>query len=351
MIYLDHNASSPMLPEVRRALLRALDDLPGNPSSPHAEGRRAALAIEEARAQIAGLVRRDSREVIFTSCATESNALALSTAPTPQRPELWVSAVEHPSALAWGTRRLPVDGQGRLDLDALKDALGRDGGRVAVVSVQAANNETGVLQPTAEILALCRAAGVTYHCDATQLPGRLPWDVDADLITLSAHKVGGPRGAGALIGRPSGTMLRGGPQERGLRAGTPNTAAIVGFGVAAQIAGARPARDPADRDQLEAACRALGARVLSAAAPRLPNTLSAIFDAPGDLLVAALDLEGVAASTGSACASGASEPSLVLAAMGEQGVPVRLSLGPDRLDPEDVDHVARALRRALELWR
>lgn len=350
MIYLDHNASAPLLPEVRAALVEALA-LDGNPSSPHRAGREAAMALDRARAQVGRLCGRDPREVVFTSGATEANALALAGLTSEARPEVWVSAVEHPSALAWGARRLPVDGRGLLDLERLAALLEAHGQRVAVLSVQAANNETGVLQPVAAITRLARAHGVITHCDAAQIPGRLPLAIDADLITLSAHKMGGPKGVGALIGRPTPRpLLRGGPQERGIRPGTPALPSIVGFGVAAELAHVRPPLGPEARDRLQARVRALGARVLGEGAPRLPNTLSALFEVPGDVLVAALDLAGVAASTGSACASGASEPSHVVEAMGLQGVPVRFSLGPDSMQDHEVAVVAQALERAIHLW-
>ena len=347
-IYLDYNATCLLLPAARAAMLDATDRLWANPSSPHSAGREAARAVDQARRQVAALTDRDPRDVIFTSGATEANALALTGLRTEARPMVWTSAVEHPSALAWADTTLPVDARGVLDLDALADALARSGHRVAVVSVMAANNETGVLQPVAEIAAMVRAAGAVFHCDATQIPGRLPVRLDADLITLSAHKLGGPRGVGALIGRPAPRpLLRGGPQERGARAGTLNTPGIVGFGAAASHVAALPPFDPGPRDALEAAAMRLGATILGSGAPRLPNTLSARFGPPGELVVAALDLEGVAVSTGSACASGASEPSHVLRAMGQEGVPVRFSLGPDT-SVEVVVEILEAVLRRME---
>lgn len=349
MIYLDHNASTPLLPEVRAALIDALDRHVANASSPHRLAREAAAAAEEARAQVARLAGRAPREVLFTSGATEANALALAGITSEERPELWATAVEHPSVLAWATRRLPVDGRGVIDLDQLEQALRRDGRRVAALSVMAANNETGVLQPLAEVAALAAAHGVRLHCDATQLPGRLPFEVPADLITISAHKMGGPKGVGALIGLPPRPFLRGGTQERGLRPGTPNVPGIVGFGVAAALAPARAPMDPGPRDRLERAIRALGALIVGEGAPRLPNTVTAVFDAPGDLVAAALDLEGVAVSNGSACGSGAAATSAVLAAMGLRGVPVRFSLGADTVVDEVPDVLARVLARCREL--
>ena len=211
----------------------------------------------------------------------------------------------------------------------------------------AANNETGVLQPLEDIRDVCRRRGALFHCDATQLPGRLPMAVDADALTLSSHKLGGPRGAGALVVRPHiaamlAPRIRGGPQERGLRGGTENIAAIAGFGAAAAAAGVA---SPDARDRIEGACRAHGAEILGAGAPRLPNTVCALFPHPGDVIVMALDLEGVAVSTGSACSSGSAAASHVLAAMGRSGIPVRFSTGPE---PMDVIPALDALGRVME---
>jgi cysteine desulfurase len=284
------------------------------------------MLVDRARAQVAALVGRDPREVLFTSGATEANAWALSGLRTAERPLVLTSAVEHPSALAWADHTVPVDRHGVVDLDALDELLARHGDRTAVLSVMAANNETGVLQPVAEVAARAQRAGVLFHSDATQIPGRLPVDVPADLVTLSGHKLGGPKGVGVLVARVLlQPLLRGGPQERGLRAGTHNVAGISGMGAAAEVCGIM---DAAPRDRLQAACERLGGRVLGKGPPRLPNTLSVVFSHPGDLVVMALDLAGVSASTGSACSSGSAAPSHVLSAMGEQGTPVRLSLSP-----------------------
>jgi cysteine desulfurase len=316
-----------MRPEVIAAMSDALARQWGNPSSPHAEGRAAAAAVDEARRRVAAWVHRDPREVIFTSGATESNALALRGLRTTERPMVVASAVDHPSVVAHADWRVPCDARGVVLLDQLDEVLDDMGHRIAVVSVLAANNETGVLQPIAEIADRCRRHGVPFHCDATQQFGRIMGPIDADLVTLSCHKGGGPKGAGALVTQlPLDALLPGGPQERGRRAGTENVAAIIGFGVAAALAGVL---DSAPRDALEAACRRLGGRILGEGADRLPNTVAAVFSAPGDLVVMGLDLEGVAASTGSACASGAPGKSHVLAAMGINGVPVRLSTGSD----------------------
>ena len=342
-VYLDHNATGPMRERVAAVVAEVAAGTWGNPASPHAAGRAAAATVDRARGQLASWLGRDTREVVFTSGATEANALVLGGLRTPARPRVLCSAVEHPSVLAHADDTIPVDAQGLVDLAAL-DALLRDhAGRLALVSVMAANNETGVLQPLHEIAERCRAHGVPLHTDATQVFGRIPPDLPAQLVTLSAHKGGGPKGVGAVItDRTLTPLLRGGPQNRGMRAGTLAVPLIAGFGEAAATA---PELRSADRDTLEGACRALGARVLGAGAPRLPNTLAVRFGAPGDLLVMALDLAGIQVSTGSACASGAPGRSHVMAAMAERGVPVRFSFGAE---PVDAPAVAEVLRQCVQ---
>ncbi len=326
-MYLDHNATSPMPPDVRAALLRAIDEEWGNPSSAHAQGQRAAMALDRARHQVAGLGGWAPQAVNFTGGATEANAWALSWVSSSSRPEVVVSAVEHPSVLAWATRVVPVDAHGQVRLDALSDALDD---QVGMISVMAANNETGVIQPVAEVAALAKAHGIPLHCDASQLPGRMPVELDADMITLAGHKFGAPPGVGALISdAPPPPLLRGGGQERGRRAGTHNLPGIVAMGAAAELVDVCGLIQPGERDALEAACLELGGVILGAQAPRLPNTSCVAFELPGDLVVAALDLAGVAASTGSACGSGAAKASAVVAAMGLSCVPVRFSFGRD----------------------
>jgi cysteine desulfurase len=323
-VYLDHNATSPLLPAVRAAMVDALDL--ANPSSPHGPGRAAAMAVDHARRAVAAWCGADPRQIVFTSGATEANAMVLRGLPTPARPRVLASAVEHPSVGAWASDLLPVDREGRVDLAALDAFLGEHGPEIAVVSVMAANNESGVLQPIEAVAARCTAARIPFHCDATQLFGRLPAPQVGDFLTFGPHKGGGPKGVGALRCRsPLPALLQGGPQERGRRAGTENVAAIVGFGEAARQAGTM---EPSSRLALEAAVRRWGGRVLGEGAPRLPNTVLALFPYPGDLIVMALDLEGVAVSTGSACASGAAGHSHVLRAMGEDGIAVRFSTGP-----------------------
>jgi cysteine desulfurase len=373
-VYLDYNATAPLRPEARAATLAALDVL-GNPSSIHAEGRRARAIVEEARRAVAALAGVEPRGVVFVSGGTEAANLALTPAiqaPGRKTPltRLIMSAGEHPCVLRGhrfapeATVIAPLKADGRLDLDALAERLSRGAG-APMLALQGANNETGVLQPVAEAAALVHAAGGIVVCDGVQLPGRIDLAAaisGADFVFLSAHKFGGPKGAGALIAtRPDlsieAPLLRGGGQERGARAGTENVAAIAGFGAAARLAAAELDREAprlaALRDRLAQRLRetAPAAVVFGAAAPRLPNTLA--FAAPGAAaatLLIALDLAGVAVSSGSACSSGKVAPSHVLAAMGiEPGLAagaIRVSLGWASRN-EDVDRFAAALAEAL----
>jgi cysteine desulfurase len=265
-IYLDWNATAPLRSEARAAALAALDVI-GNPSSVHAEGRAARRLIEQAREQVAALVGAEPRNVVFTSGGTEANMLAL--VPLAARERLLTSAIEHPSVLAGGGRfpagsvdRLPVTGDGQIDLAALEQRLAALRDR-ALVSIMAANNETGVIQPVAQAARLVHSTGGLLHVDAVQAAGRIGWDINAmgaDLVTLSAHKIGGPKGVGALIGRTGldafKPLITGGGQERGARAGTENVAGIAGFGAAAAAAraslAAEAARMGALRERLEA---------------------------------------------------------------------------------------------------
>src|SRR5262249_48066916 len=245
-IYLDWNATAPLRPEARAAALAAFDNL-GNPSSVHGEGRSARRLIEEAREQVAALVGAEPRNVVFTSGGTEANTLALT--PSAGGQKLLISAIEHPSVLAGGRfpaaagGRPPVDGGGQVELAALASRLGALGDH-ALVSLMLANNETGVVQPICEAARLAHEAGARLHVDAVQAAGRMPCDINAlgaDLLTLSGHKIGAPKGAGALIGRTASLsrldpLIKGGGQERNMRAGTENVAAIAGFGAAAAAA-------------------------------------------------------------------------------------------------------------------
>ncbi|MGJ4932232.1 cysteine desulfurase family protein [Bradyrhizobium sp. HKCCYLS2038] len=365
-IYLDWNATTPLRPEARQAMIAAMD-LVGNPSSVHAEGRKARRLMEDAREVIARGLGAAARRVVFTSGGTEANVLALTPglkAPPGPVERLLVSAVEHASVLSGGrfapgaVQTIPVDSSGVVDLRRLQDLLA--GGPPALVSVMAANNETGVLQPVSQLADIVRQAGGLLHVDAIQAFGKIPLDINemgADLATLSAHKIGGPKGVGALV---LGTgiedvvpLLRGGGQERGRRAGTENVAGIAGFGAAAASALATLEVDMTRiaglRDRLEAGLRGTPElTVFSAEAARLPNTT--LFTAPGmkaETAVIGFDLAGIAVSSGSACSSGKVQPSHVLEAMGvgsaaAQGA-VRLSLGWSTTSAE-VD-------RALEAWR
>jgi cysteine desulfurase len=332
--YLDHNATTPLRPEVREAVIGALS-LSGNPSSVHAEGRAARAAIEKARAQVASLVGAKPENVIFTSGGTEANALALAA----QSGEAWqcyLSAIEHPSVLSGGrfygetTTIVPVTPDGVVDLAVLRKKLKnhKPGGWRPFVSLMAANNETGAIQPVAEAAAIVHDAGGLLHSDAVQAAGRIPLDMTAlgaDMVTLSAHKIGGPKGVGALVladGVSVEPLIKGGGQEGRCRAGTENVAGIVGFGLAADLAAADLANMDAVtklRDALEEGVRALcaDAVVLSAGVPRLANTSCiAVPGVKAETLVIGLDLAGIAVSAGSACSSGKVEPSHVLAAMG-----------------------------------
>jgi cysteine desulfurase len=366
-IYLDWNATTPLRAEARSAMFAA-SELIGNPSSVHAEGREARRLVENARALLATSVGALPRNVVFTSAGTEANALALSPGlrglsggPVER---LLVSAVEHASVLAGG--RFPADriGQirvkrsGLIDLDHLNALLGD--GPPALVSIMAANNETGALQPIAEAAGIVHGAGGLLHVDAIQALGKIPFDIKvigADLATFSAHKIGGPKGVGALVVAEGVAglepLLRGGGQELNRRAGTENVAGIAGFGAAVRVAlQALPEdaeRMASLRDRLENGIRSMaGARVFSSDVRRLPNTV--LFTAPGlkaETAVIGFDLEGVAVSSGSACSSGKVQPSHVLSAMGydptvAQGA-VRLSLGWST-EPDDIN-------RALEAWR
>jgi cysteine desulfurase len=345
--YLDYNATAPLRPEARAAMAAAFD-LAGNPSSIHAEGRAARATVEEARRAVAELAGVGPRGIVFTSGGTEAANLAL--APTGKAIRLIAGAGEHVCVLSGhrfapdAVTVAPLEADGRIDLAALEAAL--DAGGPAMLALQGANNETGVVQPVAEAAALVHARGGIVVCDAVQLAGRTPLGAQAlgaDFLILSAHKFGGPKGIGALIAtrselRPGSMLLRGGGQERGARAGTENVAGIAGFGAAARAAAAEvegeAIRLTALRDRLEARIFAATPDVVvfGAGAPRLPNTTA--FAVPGisaATLLMRLDLAGVAASSGSACSSGKVARSHVLTAMGIEAElasgAIRLSLG------------------------
>lgn len=341
-IYLDYNATAPVRPEAAAAVSAALGTI-GNPSSVHGFGRAARRLIEDARDCVAALVNARPDEVIFTSGGTEANALALGGSGAVR---FVVSAVEHDSVLrnATGGTRIPVDSRGVVDLGALDDLLAATSGQPVLVSLMLANNETGVIQPVAEAAALTRRHGALIHCDAVQAAGKIPVNMPAlgvDFLSLSAHKLGGPQGVGALVVR-SGVVLeacvKGGGQERSRRAGTENVPGIAGFGAAAAIAAAElteaAERVRKLRDRLEAGVRAANPRavVYGSGAPRLPNT--SCIGLPGrsaEIQMMELDLAGIAVSSGAACSSGKVRASHVLEAMGldpeAAGCAIRVSLG------------------------
>ncbi|MEV4436793.1 cysteine desulfurase family protein [Streptomyces sp. NPDC049585] len=350
MVYLDYNATAPLRPEALEATINALQDV-GNASSMHLLGREAATRVDLARRQLSSLLNCSPGELIFTSGATEANNLALRAA-CGRRGTLVTTMVEHPAVLE--TARavtandpgslvlLPVDGDGVVDLEPLLAAVRHRG--VSLLSVMLANNETGVLTDLAPIIKVAREAGVLVHTDATQYVGRLPLDLsnmDVDLLSLSAHKFGGPQGIGALFIRrgtplPHRPLLVGGGHERGWRAGTLNVAGIAGLGAAAE-ASRQHLEQEAERvtglrDALEAGLtsRVPGCRINGARVPRLPGVTSVTFPGvPADAVLASMP--HVAASDGSACSSGAPSPSHVLLAMGhsrdDADSTVRFSLG------------------------
>jgi len=372
MIDLDNNASTKLDPEAREAMERALD-LYGNPSSVHTEGRRARRAIEEAREEVAGLIGARSEEILLTSGGTEANALAIFGSTAGGRGLVVRSGAEHPSVrqavdrladLGLETVSINPEPSGALDAERLLGAV-KEGTRL--VSVMAANNEYGGIYPVARIAAETRRRGVLFHTDAVQAVGRVPVDVrqwDVDLLSCSAHKLHGPKGVGALFVR-KGIQLRphtpGGGQERRLRAGTENTAGIVGFGVAARLARQRLSAESAGierlRDRLERGIldRVPGARVVGSGGLRLPNTSAILFDSvSGEALLMRLDLEGVAVSVGSACSSGTLAPSPAILSLGLTAAQaksvVRFSLSRWTLSKE-IEAVLQILPRIVAAGR
>jgi len=375
-VYFDHNASTPVHPEVAAAVQPFLGDLFGNPSSIHWAGRDVRKAVEDARAEIASFYGCRPLEVVFTSSGTEADNLAVKGVayrPGNAGKHIVTSRVEHPAIMntclflesqGFRVTYVPVNRQGIVEPEAVRSALEND---TILVSVMAANNETGCLMPIAEIGAIAREAGVLMHTDAVQATGKvpLPWEsLPVDLLTFSGHKVNGIKGAGGLVVRKGieiEAVLHGGHQERGRRGGTENLPGIVGFGVAAECAArelkAEAPRLLALRGRLEAGLRAAlpDTVIHGERAPRLPNTVNASFPgARSDHLLMALDARGVCVSAGAACASGAVEPSPVLQAM---GVPrdlavcaLRLSMGRDTR-ADDVDRVIAALGESVRAVR
>ena len=376
-LYLDFNATAPIRAEVADAVSVAMRSRFGNPSSVHRYGQEAKTALDDARTAVARLIGANAPEVVFTSGGTESDNTAIRAAADAFEPKgrrhLIATAIEHDAVLAtfkaletrgWRTTLLPVGPSGVVDPASLERVIGPD---TALVSVMLANNELGTIQPVAALAAIARAHGALVHTDAVQAAGRIPvrvTDLGVDLLSISGHKFGAPKGVGALWVR-RGLVLQpwatGGRQERGRRAGTENVPALEGFGVAARLAyedlAEAAVRMAARRDRLEAALLAQvpGSAVNGGGAPRVPNTTNISFDrVEGESLVIGLDLEGIAVSTGSACSSGSLEPSHVLRAMGlpphRVQSAIRFSLGPDTTD-DDIDRTVDAVGRVVARLR
>lgn len=367
LVYLDHNAGAPLRPAVRDAMIEAMADV-GNASSVHGAGRRARGRLEAAREQVARLCGARNRAVTFTSGGTEANMTALSPAWVDQGEPVYLDrllrgASEHPSVVAGGRFRvaeqevIPVDANGVVDLPTLAEKLKT--ATPSLISIMAANNETGAIQPIAEIGRMAKEAGAFFHVDAVQAAGRMPIDIEhwqADVITLSAHKFGGPQGMGAMVvrstARAPSALLTGGGQENWRRAGTENVAGAVGLGVAAQdaaVEAGEAGRLAALRDRLEEGLRAVcaGTVIFSQGAPRLANT--SCFAVPGvkaETALIAFDLANLCLSSGSACSSGKVSVSHVLSAMGVDEdlarCALRVSMGWSTTEA-DVD-------RFLEVW-
>jgi len=375
-IYLDHNATTPVRPEVADAMDVVQRLQFGNPSSVHEEGSSAKAECDRARSRVARLLGVEPADVLFTGGATEANNTAL-LGLLAQRKEgpghIVTTNVEHPSVEAplewlegagWRVTRVPVDSEGRIGDDAVAAAMTPE---TALVSVIWANNETGVMQPVEAIAAVARERGVPFHSDATQAVGKVPVDlsrVSADLLSLSAHKLNGPKGVGCLVARDGFAfepLLLGGPQERRRRGGTENVAGIAGLGIACELA----EHELPDRRSMYAALRDRLWEGLQAKIPGirrngsgvhvLPNSLNVEFEgAAGEVLLQALDLEGVAVSSGAACASGAIEPSHVLLAMGRSPAAargsLRMSVGHG-VDEAQIDRVLAILPDLVERSR
>jgi cysteine desulfurase len=369
-IYLDHAATSPLRPEVLEAMMPYLTTHHGNASSIHASGRRARQGLDEARETVAGLIGAKPREIVFTSGGTEADNLALkgvAWAASARGRHIITSSVEHKAVMntcavlerrGFEVTYLPVDRNGRVDPSELAAAITE---RTILVSVMAANNEVGTLQPIAEVGAVCRAHNVPFHTDAVQAAAfgpPTPHAWQATLISLSAHKLGGPIGVGALYVRQGTALLpqmQGGAQERQRRAGTENVAAAVGFATAMK-ASYRETPNTALRDRLIGALTGLtGVQLTGHPTERLPNSASFVIEGiEGGDLVAALDLEGIEASTGSACTTGSVDPSHVLLAMGidEQLAhgSLRLTLGPETSEA-DVERTIAVVAACVERLR
>jgi len=370
-VYLDHAATTPVEPRVLEAMLPFFTAVPGNASSLHAFGQDARAAVDQARVRVAAVIGARPGEIVFTSGATEADNLAVigvALAQEARGRHLVTSGIEHHAVLeacrflegrGWTVTYVPVDGGGLIDPDDVRQALRAD---TALVSIMAANNEVGTLQPIAEIGRLTRERGIPFHSDATQMAGALPMSVGelgVDLLSLSGHKRYGPKGVGALYvraGTPLARVQHGGDHERGRRGGTENVPGIVGlgaaFGIAADEMAEEVVRVSALRDRLiEGALAIPGARLNGAREPRLPNNVNVSFEGTdGQSLVIGLDLQGVAGSSGSACSAGSLDPSHVLLAL---GLPPELAAGAVRLTlgrhttEADIDYAIGALRRVV----
>lgn len=375
-IYLDHNATTPVHPEVYEAMLPYLKDEWGNPSSIHWAAREPKKAIDSAREKVAALLGCETNEIVFTSCGSESNNFAIkgvASALKGKGNHIITTSVEHPSVLntckymakeGWDVTFLPVDSYGMIDLDQLRDSITD---RTILISIMFANNETGTIFPVEEIGKIARQKGVLFHCDAVQAVGKVPIDVkkmNIDLLSLSGHKLYAPKGVGALYARRGvriTPLIHGGHQERNRRAGTENVAGIVALGKACEIAIRDMEEEVAHltrlRDKLEKGImeRIEHVRLNGHPTKRLPTTLNVSFEyIEGESILLNLDMKGVAASSGSACTSGSLEPSHVLMAM---GVPhevahgsVRFSLGRDNTE-EDIEYVLEILPSIVERLR
>ncbi len=376
-VYFDYNATTPLAPEVLEAVIATTRDQFGNASSVHHFGQRAKAVLDEARSSVGALIHADPSEVVYTSGGTESDNFAIRGAADALDPggrrHLIASAIEHEAVLntfkalarrGWRTTLIPVDHSGIVDPDRLRELVTKD---TALVSVMQANNEIGTIQPIAELAAIAHEQGALMHTDAVQAVGKIPVDVRAlgvDLLSLSAHKFNGPKGAGVLWikrGTRMQPILTGGKHERSRRAGTENVPALAGMGVAARLAidklASEAARVGALRDRLEEGIlRAVpGTSVNGERSRRVPNTTNISFDrVEAESLLIALDLEGIAVSTGSACSSGTLEPSHVLRAMGlpthRTQNSLRFSLGLFSTQ-EEVDRVVEVLPRLVQKLR
>ena len=376
-VYFDHNATTPVDASAADAMIRVLREDYGNASSVHRLGQQAKSIMDEARTSVSTLIGAEPSELVFTSGGTEADNFALRGAAEALEPtgrkHLIASAIEHEAVLVtlkalarrgWRTTLLPVGESGIVSVDALKEALTDD---TALVSVMHANNELGTMQPVADLAALARTKGALFHTDAVQSVGKVPVNartLGVDLLSLSAHKFNGPKGAGALWikrGTRIAPILTGGKHERTRRAGTENVPAIAGMGVAAAQARSKMAGESArvaalrDRLEREVLDRIPGTVVNGARDPRVPNTTNISFERiEAESLLIALDLEGIAVSTGAACSSGTLEPSHVLRAMGlpthRAQNSIRFSLGAGNTEGE-IDYLMEKLPRAVEKLR